>query len=291
MKTILICPSERRALAHLAEPVPLVNIPMCGQTLLEYWLDHLATRKVTDLRILATDRPEHIRELVEDGARWGIKIEVTSEMTELTVGQARDRYRPTGEEGWAAEPLDVVIADHLPGAETNTLLMSYSEWFNGLLAGLEKISQSNRIGVRELRPGIWIGRRANVASSARLEGPCWIGENVRIGAHATIGPNAVLENQVVAEQACEIAQSWVGPETFVGSLTRLSHSLAWGNKLINWRTASCTIVPDAFLMCSLSQKNLPAGALSPTGRFGSFVQSTLSRPLEIWAAMRERLQR
>jgi NDP-sugar pyrophosphorylase family protein len=291
MKTILICPSERRSLAHLAESVPLVNIPMCGLTLLEYWLDHLASQKVTAVKILATDRPEQIRELVEDGARWGLKIEVIPEMNEPGVAEARDRYRPVGEEGWAPEPHDVVIADRLPAAESNALLSSYSEWFSGLLAGLAKISDSNRIGVREMRPGIWVGRRANIANTARLEGPCWIGENVRVGAHATIGPNAILENQVVAEQACEIAHSWVGPETFVGSLTRLSHSLAWGNKLINWRTSSCTVVPDAFLMCSLSQKNLQTANLSAAGRIGTFVQSTLNRPLEIWAAMREKLQR
>jgi hypothetical protein len=62
----------------------------------------------------------------------------------------------------------------------------------------------------------------------------------------------------VIDAAAEVTESVIGPETFVGKLTRVHQSLAFGNMLINWQTNSCTQVPDAFLLCPLGQPDLPS---------------------------------
>ena len=131
---------------------------------------------------------------------------------------------------------------------------------------LPRTANLNRVGVREIKPGVWVGLRSRIAAAAELRAPCWIGEEVWIGPNAIIGPNTILENRVVVETGTEIANTVVGPETFVGALTELNNSLAWGSTLINWRSGSRTTVPDAFLMCSLGQRKRRQQASNWFGR-------------------------
>ena len=72
MKTLLICPGEREGVAALAEFAPLCNVPILGKPLIEYWLEHLVEQGARHVYILATDRPEQVRELAGNGARWGL---------------------------------------------------------------------------------------------------------------------------------------------------------------------------------------------------------------------------
>jgi len=91
-KALLICPSSRNAVAELSRQTPLAAVPLLGESLVEYWLTHLALTGVKEVRILADDRPKQITNLVGNGARWGLTVEVTPEVRELTVGQAQIRY-------------------------------------------------------------------------------------------------------------------------------------------------------------------------------------------------------
>jgi hypothetical protein len=73
-----------------------------------------------------------------------------------------------------------------------------------------------------------------------------------VGPEAVIGPGAVLEDGVFIHQAAQVSESVVGPETFVGKLTELRHSLAWRNNLLDWTNGSWTHVPDPLLLSGLS---------------------------------------
>ena len=154
---------------------------------------------------------------------------------------------------------------------------------------MQKLSATPRLRMKQMQPGIWVGRRARIAPSAKLLGPCWIGDNAKIGPDVTIGPMAFLEDEVVADEACEIINSWVGPETFVGKLIRIEDSLAWGSDLINWKKSSYLHVPDAFLMCSRARARRKPRALSPR-RLATLFQDRFSKPLEVVLGMKEKLQ-
>src|SRR5690349_17544325 len=104
MEAILICPAERPALAKLAGVAPLANLPILGQTLVECWLEHLATLGARDVRVLAADRPQQVRARVGDGARWGLRVEVLPEVRELTVAEARLKYGKGSSLGWLPAP-------------------------------------------------------------------------------------------------------------------------------------------------------------------------------------------
>jgi NDP-sugar pyrophosphorylase family protein len=253
MKTILLCPNQASGIPVLADAKPAAALPFLGEPFISHWLHELAARKTKEVRLITSDAPEILEALVGDGSRWGLATEVLYESRDLKPDEARKKHRPAYEHDWAPAPFDVIEADHFPGAPEHKLFSSYEHWFAAFALSLPHVVARQRIGLREVQPGVWVGRRSRIASSAKLEGPCWIGENVRIGKNAVIGPNAFIEDQTVIDAACTVTNSWVGPNTFLGSLTELNGSLASGNLLVNWKTGSHTLVPDPFLMASLAR--------------------------------------
>jgi hypothetical protein len=259
MKTLLICPGIRPAVSQLAEDGPLATTPILGECLVNHWLEHLALLGARTVTIIAPDRAAQVRAVVGDGARWGLKIELIAVSVEPTPAEAAARYRPPGDTGWLPAPHDIVLLSHLPGSAGAPLFESYASWFSALLAWMPHAITPARVRVSEIRPGIWVGRRARVSPSAVLTAPCWIGDQVLVEPRATVGPGAVIEDRAVVDADARVTQSWIGPDTFVGRMTSVVNSLAWGSTLTNWVTDSSLRVPDPFLLCSLARpKPVPA---------------------------------
>jgi len=270
MRTILICPAERPAVRLLSECAPLVNVPLLGQSLLEYWLAYLAAAGTKEVEIIASDREDKVQQLVGDGARWGLSVDVLHESRELTPAQALTRCpkqlrAPAAQNG-------VAVLDHFPGFSQFPLFGSYTEFFKGVRAWMPLAQTADRVGVRQLQPGVWVGLHSRIARSARLILPCWIGSHVWVGAQATIGPEVALEDGAFIEAHAELGHSHVGANTFVGKFARIHDSLAFADNLINWKCNSATKVPDPFLLCSLA----PAGTGEKRG--------WLHRLADLWSA-------
>lgn len=259
MKALLICPDERFGVGALAESAPLSNIPILGKSLVEYWLEHLVTLGAKEVLVLAVDRPDQVRDGVGDGARWGVRVIVQPDKRERTLDEARAKHQTNDHAAWLPAPNDVFLMDHLPDLPELPLFTSHADWFAAVRALMPRAWTPDRIGVRELKPGVWVGLNAHVAADAKLIAPCWIGERAWIEAGATIGPNAVLEREVFIARGAEVSQSVIGPETFVGQFTEVRNSIAQGSTLVNWERDSYLKVPDAFLLCSREpQRDRPA---------------------------------
>lgn len=258
MNAILICPAERSGLSRLIDAGPLATVPILGGSLVEHWLEHVAAQGAKTVRLLASDRPGQVLERTGDGARWGLRVELTPTRRELTVEEARVQYRQDPTQ-WLTEPNDVVLLEHLPGASGRSLLDNYSSFFNSIVSwflapGTQSATGSLlRVGMREVRPGLWVSSRCHIASSAKLHPPCWVGHQVWIGAKSVIGPGAVIEERAFIESGATVSQSFVSPETFVGKFARLQNSLAYGSTLIDWRTGESIEVAEPFLLCALRQ--------------------------------------
>jgi len=250
-KALLICPSDRPAVSELSRLAPLAAAPLLGQSLLEYWLTHLALAGIKEIHLLADDRPEQISKLVGSGGRWGLKIDVTAEVRELTAAQAQIKYAAEFD---ASTPNNISVLDHFPGEPNSPIFNSYENLYSGIVRWMPRANTVDRTGFREVQPGIWIGRHAHVSSEARLCAPCWIGQHVVVGAKSVIGPNAILEDRSFVEGGAEIASSVIGSDTFVGKLAALRQSFAWGNSLVNWKSGSIAQISDAFLMCALKRQ-------------------------------------
>jgi NDP-sugar pyrophosphorylase family protein len=277
MKALLICPADRPAVAHLAENTPLALAPLLGRSVLEYWIEALAARGARHVLVLAADRPNQIRTTLGDGTKWGIKVDVLPQSRELTVTEARTKFRPANAPDWLSED-DVVLLDYLPGRPDLPLFESYSGWLSALQAWMPRAVTPARIGAREIHPGVWVGLHAQIAATAQLHPPCWIGEHALVGPDAVIGPGAILDDRVVVERGARVVQSAIGPETFVGEMTLVLHSLAQGNTLINWQTGSVLRVPDAFLLCSLESRNFVSYTSSVPGRAAALAAMLITAP-------------
>lgn len=249
-KALLICPSARAGVPELSKTAPLGAVPLLGESLVEYWLSHLALAGIKDVKILADDRPEQIGKVAGDGARWGLKVEITTELRELTAAQAQIKY---ASEFPATGQHLIALLDHFPGAQQWPLFTSHLDLFTALMRWMPKAKTIDRVGVREVKPGIWLGLHAQVSPEAQLRAPCWIGQHVYVGARATVGPNAAIEDRSFIEAGAEIVNSVIGADTFVGRLAALQKSFAWGSTLVNWETDSVIHVPDAFLLCGLKR--------------------------------------
>lgn len=287
MKALLLCPEQRPAVSRLAEVCPLVLVPLMGKTLLDYWLDHLADQGVTHVYVVAADRPEQVRAWIGEGPRWSMKVEVATEPRELTPAEARARYRGNDRLGWLPEPDDIRVIDCLPGQPDWPRFTSYGDWFVSTKHWLPRAAAApDRVGLREVKPGVWIGLRSRVAGDAELVAPCWIGENTFVGERAKVGPGAIVENGAVIAGHTDIEDSVVGPETFIGEWTELKNSIAWGSTLINWRTDSCTRVPDAFLMCALSHRPAAVRAARWPGRLLAMLVMLLTLPVGLYGVLK-----
>jgi hypothetical protein len=240
--------------------------------------------------LLATDRPEEVRAYVRDGARWGLRAVVLPELREWTLEEARLKYKRTD---LNTKPylLDVmVLLDHLPMLPEHRILTGYRAWHEGQMALLGLESSPNWIGMREVQPGIWVSRRARVASSARLTAPCWVGEGARVEAGAVVGPGAILGERSWVDAGAEVVGSVVGPDTLVGRLVALRDSWAWGNHLIHGRLDSSTQVADSFLLSSLVPKKPRAQRLPFWGRLAALGAMGLTLPLALGLMLKAKLR-
>ncbi len=286
MKALLICPSERPAVPHLAKPGPLATAPSLGDCVACHWIEHLAAMGARHIQVIAADGADQVRASVGDGARWGVRVEVIPANSEPTRREAVSLYRHAADPGWLPAPYDVVVASSLPGNPDLELFESYGSWYTALVAWMPKAITPSRIRVTKPQPGIWVGSRARISPSAELVAPCWIGDQTVIGDGAVVGPGSIIEDRCIVEEKASVTQSWVGPDTFVGPMTSVAYSLAWGGTLIDWRTDSSLRVPDPFLLSSLSKPPFPdtadrfgrtQNAPAPTGSQSGLIMSLRAR--------------
>ena len=268
MNSSLICPDPRPGVRHLSGVAPLAAVPLLGESLLEYWLTHLAGAGVRTVNIFASDRPELIAKLVGNGARWGMQATVFPEARELTPAEVISGRRPPGAS--REDCPEPVVLSCFPGIPDLDLFAGYEGMLNGLARWMPKANTVDRVGIHQVRPGVWLGNHARVAPEAQLLSPCWIGNSTYVGPRAVIGPMTILEDRVFVEPEAAVGGSYVGPDTFVGRLAVVSNSIAWGSTLVHWKSGAAIEVEDAFLLCSLRRTQLV-----PTreNRFGNVLES------------------
>lgn len=63
---------------------------------------------------------------------------------------------------------------------------------------------------------IQMGKNCRIHPSARIEGPCYVGNFVRIGADVHLGPYSIVEDGSLIDQRCAVGNSLILPDTYVG---------------------------------------------------------------------------
>jgi carbonic anhydrase/acetyltransferase-like protein (isoleucine patch superfamily) len=85
----------------------------------------------------------------------------------------------------------------------------------------------------EIRKQVWVGRDVQLAESAKIIGPSYIGERTVVRAGATIGPFASVERDCVVDCGTAIERSTVLPFSYVGPGLLIQHKLQDGRYLVD----------------------------------------------------------
>ena len=277
MNAVLICPDRRAETAFLSRKTPLALVPVLGASVLSHWLTALADDGVKEVIVLASDRPDQVRSALGRGERWGLIIRVRAEPMEITVAEAKKRF--------AAKK--IILVDRLPALPDVPLFETHAGFFAALKLWLPLAGQQ-RVGTREIKPGVWTGLRCKLDPSAKLTAPCWLGDNVWVGAEAEIGPDAFVEDAAFVDSAAEVTASWIGPRTYVGSLTQIGNSFAWADGLQNHINGSFSEIVDIFLLGDLQGEHGFVRNSPWFGRLAALLALVLTSPVLIVAGLKQR---
>ncbi len=250
MNYTLICPTAVPAVPALSRQRPLVLAPFLGRTVLEHALAGLAANGAKVVRLLAEDRLPEIQAVVGAGQAWGLQVVFLSPREGAEI---LSREVPPGE--------SVMTLDHLPQAPERPLWDSYQGWYEAQLALLPAFA-AQRVGMREVTPGVFADLRSQIAGDASLVAPCWIGSGVFVGSQAVVGPGSIIEDGSYLDSGAEIVQSIVGPQTYVGSVTEIRGSFAWGSELLHLESGSLAQVTDRFLLSEMRVRSGFAAGLA-----------------------------
>lgn len=245
----IICPETRVGLEFLSKATPLALMPFCGKSLLDHSLTELASKGFNHIELYVSDRPEAIREQVKDGSKWGISVTINPTSKELSPQDLLEQ-KNKGTKAASEESSHVFLVDRIPLTHSTTLFSDYSTWFKQLIRYLPTAATSQS-GMTERFPNVWVGNGSQIAPTARLQAPCWIGRNVLVGDNAVIGPQAIVEDHCFVDENAVIEESHVAQRTYIGANTDVTKSFAWGARLLNWQSGSGLIIQDRFLLARL----------------------------------------
>jgi len=284
MNAILICPDHREAAGFARRMKPLALMPFMGRTLLDLWLEKLARDGVQHITLLAADRPDQIRRAVGNGGRWGLKLSIISVAGEPEIDVARALFATDAE-------TRVLKLDTLPALPEKPLWESTESLFGLLMEKFTHVEPTSRLTMRRIAPDVFVSTRARIAPTAIIEGPAWIGPQVIIGPHAHIMPGSIIEDAAYIDRHATVRGSWIGPKTYVGAMTEVTHSFAWGSGLENWRLASFIEVTDDFLLASLKQQPFGGARSGWLTRLFALLLMIITSPLALLCMSWSRLIR
>jgi hypothetical protein len=271
----------------LVETMPLALLPFCGKSLIDHTLSELATDGFHHIDIYFSDRPELIREQLRNGEKWGLQLSYHPTKHETNKEAISQNYLDEDGEIGTEE---IYTLDRCPIKSHNPLFRSYHDLFKNMRDHMA-VAGSNQLGITEHAPGIWIGIGARIPANAKLKAPCWIGRNVYLGTGVQIGPGSIIEDECLIDDRSIIEDSQVTQRTYVGSDTELRESIAWGPRLVNWKSNSTLVVQDPFLLSRLDDTPNTSGEYRPglTGRILALLLLIATLPIGLVTALFLRL--
>ena len=83
----------------------------------------------------------------------------------------------------------------------------------------------------QIREQVWVGEGVNLAPSARLIGPAYIGARTTVRAGATVGPFASVESDCIVDCGTTVERSTVLPHTYLAPGLLIRHGLVDGAQM------------------------------------------------------------
>ncbi len=284
MKAVLILPDHRECAGFARRMKPLALMPFMGRNLLDLWLEKLAADGFKKVTLLVADRPEEIRRAAGDGGRWGLRLTIIPVPREPTIEAAQTLFATDAE-------TKVIALETLPEGTSLLLWESTEGLYDVMRRKFSQVEPESRLTMRRLASDVFVSTQARIAPTAVIEGPAWIGPRVIIGDHAHIMGGSIIEGAAFIDRHACIRGSWIGPSTYVGAMTEVSHSFAWGDGLENWRLASFVEITDDFLLASLKRHRFGGTRSGWMTRLFALLLMVVTLPLAVLTMLRTRLMK
>ena len=130
-------------------------------------------------------------------------------------------YIPAGEEFDFSKDLFPLLLDKglpLSGYVTDrfwTDVGTLGAYMEAHRAALDRLVEVETTGF-EVQPGVWLGEGAELDPDARIEGPCFVGEDCRVEGGATLGSYTTLGVDVSVRSGAELHRAVVHDHAYVG---------------------------------------------------------------------------
>ncbi|MGH9495342.1 MAG: hypothetical protein ACRD3B_10120 [Candidatus Sulfotelmatobacter sp.] len=256
-------------------------LPILGNDVLQTWTDRI--RKVGVRDIWLTSASQHgmaetkpaLRQLVRQGIERLLMIKLKS-YAEMDLS---DLVRFHCERGSSVtEVLDshgrlgISLYDQLAlsvegraGNFTRSACTQYS--FDGYAKRILTAKERQELvcdaltGACAMRPvgeqigeQVWMGNDVDIAQSAKIVGPSYIGDRATIRAGTTIGPFASVECDCVVDCGTAVERSTVLPATYVGIGLMVRHAMVDGSQLQDLDSGVVADLQPAGLARRISQR-------------------------------------
>jgi hypothetical protein len=139
---------------------------------------------------------------------------------------------------------------HLSCASPKELLLSNRAALEGAFPGLF-------FAGKQVRDGVWIARAAKIPPTARIQSPCYIGEESWIGPNCELGPHAVIGPRCVISSGTHISRSVVAESTYLGPELEVADSFVASSRIHNVRLGADIEIGENHIACSMAATQAP----------------------------------
>jgi len=130
----------------------------------------------------------------------------------------------------------------------------------------------------QVKPGVWLGRGAQVHKRARILSPAFIGAGSRVRAAAVITRCSALEHHTVVDCGTVVENVTTMPHTYLGAGLDVTHSVVGHSKLFNLKRGVEVEFSDPRLVGEASSR-APLRAMGSLLALASFFPAQLLRGL------------
>ncbi|MBC2606527.1 hypothetical protein [Pelagicoccus albus] len=227
---------------------PFALWPIGNQPLISYWLDQAVSEEIDQITIYTADRPNEIRDYLQDGAFWSRPVSV--------VPIRNDEDAPFE----AIPVVGLPNANKLPKPIEGEagLIQQWLRLNNKWLDDLD--DHSLKIEVKHSSGG-WIGPHVSIHPKAKLVPPFWIQGKCKIGSEAQVGPYACIGQNAIIDENASVQHSIVLPGTMVGSNTSLNNVTVDGGLLLDAKRGCRVAITDSFILSDISEQLTSPGFL------------------------------
>lgn len=106
-----------------------------------------------------------------------------------------------------------------------------------------------------IQDGVRHARRSQISPKAEFKAPVLIGEDVDIKREAEIGPNVLLGDRCFIDRGAHLANSVIGPDTYVGRNTSFVNKYVSRNYVVDMENKTAIFVDDPLILGDLTRTN------------------------------------